>query len=70
MAYAATAPRGLHIVARLNAAFAAVKAARKRRAAYEETVTELSALSNRELTDLGVDRHDIQRIAYEHVYTL
>ncbi|MCG7493480.1 DUF1127 domain-containing protein [Thalassobius sp. Cn5-15] len=70
MAFAATTPRGFHPVARLNAAFAALRAARKRRAAYNETVSELSALSNRELIDLGVDRHDIQRVAFEHVYRL
>ena len=70
MAFTATTPRGFHIVARINSVIAALKAAHKRRVAYNSTITELSALSNRELMDLGVDRHDIQRIAYEHVYKL
>ena len=30
---------------------------------YNRTVTELQALTNRELTDLGISRPDIQRIA-------
>jgi uncharacterized protein YjiS (DUF1127 family) len=68
MAFAATAHSGFHPIARLTTAFEAFKAARKRRASYDATIRELSALSNRELMDLGVDRHDIERIAYEHVY--
>ena len=31
--------------------------------AYRRTVNELSALSNRELTDLGLTRADIYRVA-------
>ena len=30
---------------------------------YRETVTELNRLSNRELTDLGISRSDIQFVA-------
>ena len=44
------------------------RAARKRRAAYDETVRELSKLTNRELWDLGLDRNDIERVAFDHVY--
>jgi uncharacterized protein YjiS (DUF1127 family) len=36
---------------------------------YSRTVNELSALSNRELADLGLARGDIQRIAREAVRT-
>lgn len=32
---------------------------------YSRTVNELSALSNRELADLGISRSDILRIARE-----
>jgi uncharacterized protein YjiS (DUF1127 family) len=32
---------------------------------YSRTVTELQALTNRELADLGIARADIQRIARE-----
>jgi uncharacterized protein YjiS (DUF1127 family) len=36
---------------------------------YNRTVSELGALSNRELSDLGIARTDIQRIAREAVRT-
>ena len=70
MAFAATHTTGFQPIARLNAALTEFRIARKRRAAYDETVRELSALTNRELWDLGVDRHDIPRIAREHVYNV
>ena len=31
--------------------------------AYRQTVNELNALSNRELTDLGISRAEIRRVA-------
>lgn len=34
--------------------------------AYQQTVRELNALGNRELTDLGIARSDIQRVARDH----
>ncbi len=34
---------------------------------YRETVTELSRLSNRELTDLGISRSDIHYVARKAV---
>ena len=34
---------------------------------YNRTVTELKALSNRDLADLGISRGDIERIAREAV---
>lgn len=37
----------------------------QRRAVYNQTVRELSALSNRELTDLGISRADIRYLANE-----
>ncbi len=43
----------------------------KRRAqqrVYRTTVDELSALSNRDLLDMGIDRADIDTIARQHVY--
>jgi uncharacterized protein YjiS (DUF1127 family) len=36
---------------------------------YSRTVSELGALTNRELADLGIARTDIQRIAREAVRT-
>lgn len=35
---------------------------------YTKTVAELSALSDRELRDLGVSRFDIRNIAHEATY--
>jgi len=35
---------------------------------YRQTVSELSALSNRELTDLGLSRSTIKRTAFEAAY--
>ena len=39
-------------------------------AAYQQTVRELAALDNRQLTDLGITRSDIQRIARDHARSL
>lgn len=35
---------------------------------YRETLNELSALSNRELADLGLNRSMIKRLAYQAAY--
>lgn len=42
----------------------------KRWAAYQQTVRELASLDNRQLTDLGITRSDIQRIARDHARSL
>jgi uncharacterized protein YjiS (DUF1127 family) len=34
---------------------------------YRETVSELGRLSNRDLTDLGIDRRDIRAVARKAV---
>jgi uncharacterized protein YjiS (DUF1127 family) len=39
-------------------------------AAYQQTVRELNALDNRQLSDLGITRVDIQRIARDHARAL
>jgi uncharacterized protein YjiS (DUF1127 family) len=39
-------------------------------AAYQQTVRELTALDNRQLTDLGISRRDIQKIARDHARVL
>ena len=43
------------------------RAYREKRARQKETYDELSALSNRELDDLGIHRSEIARIAREAV---
>lgn len=42
----------------------------KKWSAYQQTVRELNALGNRELSDLGIARSDIQRIARDHANAL
>jgi uncharacterized protein YjiS (DUF1127 family) len=42
----------------------------KKWAAYQQTVRELASLDNRQLTDLGISRGDIQRVARDHARTL
>lgn len=41
---------------------------RAQRRAYRSTVTELLALSSRELIDMGIDRANIQDIARQATY--
>jgi len=43
-----------------------VKAAQYR--TYRRTLTELEALTDRELCDLGISRHSIRSIAYRAAY--
>ncbi|MEP3688458.1 MULTISPECIES: DUF1127 domain-containing protein [Sulfitobacter] len=38
-----------------------------RRAAYDRTFTELNVLSDRELSDIGIARCDIRRVASEEL---
>lgn len=35
---------------------------------YRQTVNELSALSGRDLADLGLNRSEIKRVAYQAAY--
>jgi uncharacterized protein YjiS (DUF1127 family) len=42
----------------------------KKWSAYQQTVRELTALDNRQLSDLGITRADIQKIAREHARAL
>ena len=42
----------------------------KKWSAYQQTVRELAALDNRQLTDLGISRTDITKIAREHARAL
>ena len=54
-----------NIAAPFYAAYASVKVALARRAVFNRTVAELSALSNRELNDLGLHRSMIKGLARE-----
>ena len=42
----------------------------KKWAAYQQTVRELASLDNRQLSDLGITRTDIQRVARDHAKAL
>ena len=42
----------------------------RRWAAYQQTVRELNALDNRQLSDLGINRTEITRVARDHVSAL
>lgn len=44
------------------------RAAMHRRRVYNQTLSELRALSNRELNDLGLSRSMISRVALEATY--
>lgn len=54
-----------HLGLRVDRLIARWQAARTRRAIYNQTVFELSELTDRELADLGISRADIGRIANE-----
>lgn len=45
-----------------------MRAAWQRSRVYMNTYNELSALSTRELNDLGIQRSNISRVAYEAAY--
>lgn len=54
--------------ARISAVVAHVTEALARRAVFNQTVRELSSLSNRDLADLGLSRSMIKSVAYEAAY--
>ena len=51
---------------RVASALAWLQARRERRRLYNQTVRELSQLSDRDLDDIGVSRWDIRDIAARH----
>ena len=53
---------------RISAMVASMKTALQRRKLYNQTVRELSALSSRDLADLGISRSMITRLALEAAY--
>ncbi len=63
---ATAAPAGLRD--RLSTRLAAVRADYARWRTYRKTVAELAALSNRDLTDLGLSRSMISSVAHEAAY--
>jgi len=55
-------------LASLRTAMTSLRAAWQRSRVYANTYNELSALSTRELDDLGISRSSINRLAYEAAY--
>lgn len=54
---------------RITARIASMRADYAKWRVYRNTVNELSALTNRDLADLGLSRSMISSIAYEAAYT-
>ncbi|MBT8411962.1 MAG: DUF1127 domain-containing protein [Octadecabacter sp.] len=59
---------GTNVFARIAGLRAELAARVARYGVYRKTVAELSQLSNRELSDLGMNRSMINGIAYEAAY--
>jgi uncharacterized protein YjiS (DUF1127 family) len=57
------------LMATISTAFAAAAVRQASRRMYNTTLSELSALSNRDLADLGIARSEVRRIAWEAAYT-
>ena len=63
MAFVSNTARTNTFVERMRSVWADFADYRAKRRVFRETVAELSALSNRELADLGINRAEIRRIA-------
>lgn len=59
---------GSGILDRVNALITEYRAKAARRKIYRNTLRELSALSHRELCDLGLNHSEIKRVAYQAAY--
>lgn len=68
MAHAATFDAGLARQTPAAGWFARLRKALTDRALYLRTFEELNSLSDRDLLDLGLRRHDLGRVARESVY--
>ena len=53
----------------VSVAFNAAAERHAKRRVYFSTLTELEALDNRDLADLGISRSELRRIAFEAAYT-
>ena len=56
------------LLASVSTAFAAAATRQAKRRVYSTTFSELAALSNRDLADLGIARSEIRRISWEAAY--
>ena len=69
MAYVNSRSSSVSIADRFAAFFKVGKDATQRRRVYNQTVAELTNLSDRDLADLGLMRANIRDIAREAAYT-
>ncbi|KIC20811.1 DUF1127 domain-containing protein [Leisingera sp. ANG-Vp] len=68
MAHVLSASAGLPLTARIRSAFEGVIDSWMKAREFQRTYNELDALSDHELSDIGVRRSDIADIARLHVY--
>ena len=59
---------GTGLMDRLNALIADYRAKAARRKIYRDTLRELNSLGDRELNDLGLNKSEIRRVAYQAAY--
>lgn len=69
MAYVNSRSASISISDRFGGIARLVRDAIARRRVYATTVQELSILSDRDLTDMGISRADINAVAREAAYT-
>ena len=69
MAYVNSLSASLSFSDRVSSVVKMVKEAVVRRQLYNQTVAELGALSDRDLTDLGLSRASIAEVAREAAYS-
>lgn len=69
MAYVNSRSASLSFSDRISSLVKMVKDAVARRRLFTQTLAELSALSDRDLTDLGLSRSSIADVAREAAYT-
>lgn len=50
---------------RVHAMFDGIRVAHERRKVFRNTLSEMSALNNRELADLGLSRSELRRVAFQ-----
>ena len=63
-----TRTAGFGLVAWARATLAEMKAAAVLRAVYVRTLNELDSMSDRDLADINISRHEIRDIAHEAAY--
>lgn len=58
------------LASRIDGFLIDIRARLARRRVFRQTVNELASLSDRELADLGLNRTEIRRVAYQAAYEM